>query len=40
MSKMIIEKSMGGVLRSENREDGLLTTIKIKQEPENWSYHI
>ena len=40
MSKMIIEESMGGVLRSENRDDGLLTTITIRQEPMNWSYHI
>jgi signal transduction histidine kinase len=40
MSKMIIEKSMGGFLSSENREDGLLTIIKIRQEPTNWSYHI
>ena len=40
MSKMIIEKSMGGLLISENRDDGLLTTIKIKQEPLNWAYHI
>jgi len=40
MSKMIIEKSMGGLLVSENRDGGLLTTIKIKQEPLNWAYHI
>jgi len=40
MSKMIIEKSMGGFLSSENRDDGLLTIIKIRQEPTNWSYHI
>ena len=40
MSKMIIEQSMGGLLSSENRDDGLLTIIKIKQEPTNWLYHI
>jgi C4-dicarboxylate-specific signal transduction histidine kinase len=40
MSKMIIEQSMGGILSSENRDDGLLTTITIRQEPMNWSYHI
>jgi len=40
MSKMIIEKSMGGLLISENRDGGLLTTIKIKQEPLHWAYHI
>jgi len=40
MSKMIIEKSMEGSLISENRDNGLLTTIRIKQEPLNWAYHI
>ena len=40
MSKMIIEKSMGGLLVSENRDGGLLTTIKIKQKPLHWAYHI
>jgi len=40
MSKMIIEKSMGGLLMSENKNDGLITTITIKQEPMNWSYDI
>jgi len=40
MSKMIIEKSMKGSLHSENRDDGLLTTIKIKKENIDWSYDI
>ena len=40
MSKMIIEKSMRGSLYSENREDGLLTVITIKQKSVNWSYNI
>ena len=40
MSKMIVEKSMKGSLYSENRDDGLLTTIKIKKENIDWSYAI
>jgi len=40
MSKMIIEKSMRGSLYSENREEGLLTVITIKQKSVNWSYNI
>jgi len=40
MSKMIIEKSMQGTLSSENRGDGLLTTIVIKQKTIDWSYNI
>jgi C4-dicarboxylate-specific signal transduction histidine kinase len=40
MSKMIVEKSMKGSLYSENREDGLLTIIKIKQKNIDWSYDI
>ncbi|CAA6825339.1 MAG: Putative two-component sensor histidine kinase [uncultured Sulfurovum sp.] len=40
MSKMIIEKSMNGSLESENREDGLLTTIIIEKETKEWVYSI
>jgi len=40
MSKMIIEKSMQGVLLSENRDGGLLTTIIIEKETKDWSYSI
>jgi C4-dicarboxylate-specific signal transduction histidine kinase len=40
MSKMIIEESMGGFLSSENRDDGLLTIIKIQHKPLEWLYHI
>jgi C4-dicarboxylate-specific signal transduction histidine kinase len=40
MSKMIIEKSMRGSLSSENRKDGLLTVITIKQKIIDWSYNI
>ncbi|CAA6807438.1 MAG: Putative two-component sensor histidine kinase [uncultured Sulfurovum sp.] len=40
MSKMIIEKSMNGSLMSENKEEGLLTTIVIAKEIEDWSYSI
>jgi len=40
MSKMIIEKSMKGSLSSENRDDGLLSIIKIKKENADWSYEI
>ena len=40
MSKMIIEKSMNGSLLSENKAEGLLTTIIIEKETEEWSYSI
>ena len=40
MSKMIIEESMNGILVSENREEGLLTTISIKKDAKDWSYSI
>lgn len=40
MSKMIIEKSMNGSLESENREDGLLTTIIMEKETKEWTYSI
>jgi C4-dicarboxylate-specific signal transduction histidine kinase len=40
MSKMIIENSMKGSLVSENREEGLLTTIVIEKETVDWSYNI
>ena len=40
MSKMIIEKSMKGVLISENSGDGLLSTIKLKKDSKEWSYNI
>jgi len=40
MSKMIIEKSMQGSLKSENREGGLFTSIIIRKETRDWSYSI
>jgi len=40
MSKMIIENSMKGFLVSENKDNGLLTTIGIEKETEDWSYSI
>jgi len=40
MSKMIIENSMQGTLISENKDDGLLTTIIIEKETKDWSYSI
>jgi len=40
MSKMIIENSMKGTLLSENRAYGLLTTISIEKETEDWNYTI
>ncbi len=40
MSKMIIEESMEGTLLSENRDEGLLTTITLKKDANDWSYSI
>ena len=40
MSKMIIEESMEGTLVSENRDEGLLTTITLKKDNNDWSYSI
>lgn len=40
MSKMIIEESMEGILLSENRDEGLLTTITLKKDTNDWSYSI
>ena len=40
MSKMIIEESMKGMLISENRDEGLLTTITLKKDSSDWSYSI
>ena len=40
MSKMIIEKSMNGSLSSENKDNGLLTTIVIEKKTEDWIYSI
>jgi C4-dicarboxylate-specific signal transduction histidine kinase len=40
MSKMIIENSMEGSLVSQNKENGLLTTIIIEKETADWSYII
>ena len=40
MSKMIIEESMEGTLVSENRDKGLLTTITLKKDNNDWSYSI
>ena len=40
MSKMIIEKSMNGSLKSENKDQGLLSIIIIDKETEEWIYSI
>ncbi len=40
MSKMIIERSMNGLLMSKNRGDGFLTIIRIGKEVDDWSYAI
>ena len=40
MSKMIIEESMEGILVSENKDEGLLTTIILRKDSNDWSYSI